>query len=281
MKKLVLIPSLIRDKEDIGLLTQTIKSIPKSNYQIHVMVQGDRKGAEKINSLQRDDVNCLYNLIPMGKWGAIQELVKGMDLESTDYLIALMDGDYAFSGADLAKLTQPIIDGKTQHTIGNRDRIGLNTPGTDESLRIFVELYFNTLILLASSSKNNHYKPFDLQCGFQAIHGEIAKKIDFETLPSRYGGEAALFINSLNLGSKPISVDIKFHTNSPASFNLNNVFRGLTSIDLIRNSSQQIRYSALERCCEIYAHRVDDQEKFRESLGKYLNDKKFIFHYRL
>jgi hypothetical protein len=282
MQHIILIPSLIRkdcDKDDIDLLLQTINSIPNSkDYIIYVVIQGSSNGVDVINGLNEPRVNTIYNPQPLGKWGAVCLGVKSIRQERKEenFVMVFMDADKAFAGKDIPQLTEPIVRGFTKHVIGNRDRIGLQTPGINENLRIYVELFFNTLAFIELQSLRYKLIAYDIQCGFHALHGTFVNKLKLDLFPRKYGGEMATFVQSIEMGNRPVSVDIQFVFDTAASFGIETVVDGLLQIHVIQQSSQKARQKAIKITPEIYSHRIKNEHEFKDTLIPFLENENIL-----
>lgn len=278
MKTIVLIPSYIRDvKQDLGLVIQTIKSIPLE-HEIILIIQGINVPIQEIKTATKKDITILCSDTPLGKWGAIRmglEKILKM-IENEEYIVILIDSDFAFTGEDIPSLAGPIIEGRTFHTIGKRDRIGLLTPGVNEDLRISVELYFNTLILQVLDIERSPQNSIDIQCGFQALHSEFVKNLDSSVYSNKYGGEVITFIQSFRFDGLPESSPIKFQANTISTFNMKSIFDGLYDIKEIQYSKKSQRKSALDEFEYVYHSYLRDKKELKHKLLKYLQSYGFI-----
>jgi hypothetical protein len=281
MRQIILIPSLVRREDSerhLGLLSETIASIPKcTNSLIYVVLQGDARHGEVIEGDNRSHV-VLYSAEPLGKWGAVCWGIETIrrNRAGSEYVLVMMDADRAFAGEDIAKLAAPILRGVTRHSIGNRDRIGLQTPGVDERLRIFLELYFNTLTLIQLGAPLASENAFDIQCGFQALHSSFVGRLDLGVYPKKYGGELVTFIQSIECGNVPVSVDIRFLLDTSASFGIDTVANGLLSIDLLRRSSGEARMQAFKACPVVYSSRIGNAAEYEILLAPFLKAIEFL-----
>lgn len=282
MHYVVLIPALIRNepaRRDMDLLLRTVDTIPTDiDTALYVVLQGSTKDKSDVERRRDPRIVLIYCPAPAGKWGAVSLGVEEVRRRhyTHPYVLILMDADRAFEGADIPKLADPINRGISSHTIGRRQGLRLPTPGVREELRIFVELYFNTLLILRLGLEPTPNNAFDIQCGFHGLHSSFVERLDLSKLPRFYGGEAAIFVQSVRAENRPSSVDVCFVLATQASFSIDTVFHGLMEIDVIAQTSYDLRRKALNLTPALYRHWLPDADEFRRIVGKYLSRMGFL-----
>lgn len=269
----VIIPALLRNQDAINRLRETITSVPVDpNCTPIAVVQGDEEYLHRYsaNRAQRDHI--LVRVEPHGKWEAVRCGLR--HVAETQQWVAVFDGDAAYGGADLAELVNLLIRQDCCHVIAQR-RLPMLTSSDERSThtRIFVEAYFNTLILLSLGEEAvERYRGLDIQCGLQGFKPHWLRSIITKPMPF-YGGEALLFYKSAKSGVTVATVPVRQRERRPSSYTVDRIVAQLLQLDFIKAVSIEQFRLALELAGTCYPEWIRDPAQFRSEMQQLVLDR--------
>lgn len=158
VKVSVIVPTL--DEEET--IEQVLADIPRNVVDELVVVDGSTDATAKI----AEGLGAKVVFEPRKGYG--RALQSGIE-KSVGDVVVYIDGDYTYDPKDIARVVQPILNGKYDVVLGNRLNGGMH-PGA-MSLLNRVGNSFLSLILSAVFLKRVH----DTQCGLRAIRKEFLK----------------------------------------------------------------------------------------------------------
>lgn len=120
MKLIIQIPCYNEEKN----LEQTIEELPKEIKgidKIEYMVINDGSTDKTIEIAKSKNVDYIVDIYP--NKGLANAFMKGIEtsLEKGADIIVNIDGDHQYSGKDIPKLIEPILDQKAEIVIGERE----------------------------------------------------------------------------------------------------------------------------------------------------------------
>ena len=262
----VIIPALLRNHHSIIRLQEAIISVPADlNCSLIVVVQGDEKALHRYSANRALRDHVLVQAEPRGKWEAV---VCGLrHVAETQQWVVVFDGDAAFDGGELRGLINLLIWQDVHHVIGQRQLPSLTSRDQRSAhTRIFLEAYFNTLILLSLGEEAiERYRGLDVQCGLQGFKLNWLRSIMKHPMPF-YGGEAILFYESAKVGVPAATVSVRQRQQRSSSYTVEQVVAQLLQLDFIKEVSTDKFELALELAITCYAHWITDCSRFRSEI---------------
>jgi len=180
-KRVAVVVPAYNEEELIG---ETIESIPEYVCRVYVINDGskDRTG-EIIEAYAKRDPRIvpIHHNPNRGPGAAI---ISGYSRALSDKvdIVATMDGDGQMDPDHLYKFLDPIVDGTSDFTLGNR----LASPeyrGKMSKWRFFG----NAMLTLLTKIASGYWSMMDPQNGYTAISCRALERIDFEDMYPRYG----------------------------------------------------------------------------------------------
>jgi hypothetical protein len=262
----VIVPSLLTDVKSVTDLRETISEIPESlDCQVLAVIQG--KTADRRLYLDKPSrrTHAVVQSEPTGKWPAIWH---GLDhIDATVEWVAVFDGDAAFGADGLLAIVELLAAQNAHHAVGQRDVPKLfSADDISSNTRIFVEAYFNTLILLSLGPQAlDRYHGFDIQCGLQGFKSSWLRALARTPMPF-YGGEALLFRESVQAGIQVASTAVTNLGRSQSTYRTREIVSQLLNLDFIKAIPYETFKAAAELAPSTYANWALDRVDFRREI---------------
>lgn len=164
-----------------ALITQTLESVPGFIDHVFVVDDGSEdKTSEKANSVGDGRVQIVRHDVNRGVGAAI---VSGYQaaIEGGCDLVAVMAGDHQMDSKYLARLLDPLVDGRADYSKGNRllssRRKGM--PG--------FRLFGNSLLSFLTKVASGYWDVMDPQNGYAATTREVLEALPLDRVYPRYG----------------------------------------------------------------------------------------------
>jgi glycosyltransferase involved in cell wall biosynthesis len=165
------------------LILRAIRSIPPFVDNIIVVDDASTDDTAVILEHQADcqEVVLVRHRLNRGVGGAIVTgYKKAISLKAQ--LVAVMAGDAQMDPDDLPFLLEPLIQGTSDYTKGDR----LSWPGVFKIMPL-VRFIGNHILSRLTRISSGFSNIRDSQCGYTAITGELLKRIELDSLWPRYG----------------------------------------------------------------------------------------------
>ncbi len=189
-KKLaVIIPALNEEK----LIKSTLSGIPE--YVDKIIVIDDfstDKTVDMIMELAKQDkrIELIRHEKTHGAGGAIISGFKIALLDEAVELISIMDGDDQMRPKHLPELLNPIVEGKTEFTKGNRLK-----PSHWKGMSKF-RLFGNLLLSLLNKKISGYWAIEDPQNGYVGLSAAFLRRMDLDSLYKGYAFENDFMIKA-------------------------------------------------------------------------------------
>jgi dolichol-phosphate mannosyltransferase len=143
--------------------------------------------AEVARGVADPRVTVIRHAVNRGVGGAV---VTGFReaLRHADGIVVKMDGDGQMDPAFLARLLQPILDGRCDYAKGNRFLLGLAAMPR-------VRLIGNFALTFVTKLASGYWHIFDPQNGYVAVHTAALRLLDLDRLARRYFFENDMLIH--------------------------------------------------------------------------------------
>lgn len=159
-----------------------IASIPAYVTRIYVVDDACPDGSGRYVEANNTDSRVLvvYHSENRGVGGAVMSGYAAAIADQMDVIVKV-DGDGQMDPTLIGEFVRPILDGEADYTKGNRfyDLEGL---GNMPKLRIFG----NASLSLLAKISTGYWDLFDPTNGYTAIHADVAKRLPFARISSRY-----------------------------------------------------------------------------------------------
>jgi glycosyltransferase involved in cell wall biosynthesis len=176
----IVVPAYNEEK----LIGKTLQWIPA--FVDHIVVVDDAsrdRTGDVVRNHQNGDSRIVYlsHERNEGVGGAIATGYKWAREKNVD-VTAVMAGDAQMDPGDLPKLLDPVVEGAADYSKGNRLFTG-------KAWRVIPKTrYFgNALLSFLTKIASGYWHVADSQSGYTAVHLEVLKTIDLETIYKRYG----------------------------------------------------------------------------------------------
>jgi glycosyltransferase involved in cell wall biosynthesis len=159
-----------------------ISSVPTFVSRIYVVDDACPDGSGKhVDANNKDSrVRVIYHPVNQGVGGAVMTGYSAAIADDMDVIVKI-DGDGQMDPALIAEFVRPILDGEADYTKGNRF-YDLESLGNMPKLRVFG----NASLSLLAKISTGYWDLFDPTNGFTAIHTDVAKRLPFARISSRY-----------------------------------------------------------------------------------------------
>ncbi len=187
-----------------SFIENTIRGVPAFIDHIIVINDGSLdRTAEIVERLRSSRLSIIHHAQRIGVGRALRSgYTRSLQLQSD--IVVVMDGDGQMSPKDLPQLIEPIIRGDADYTKGNRfhswDGIWI-VP--------FFRLLGNAVLSLITQITTGYWQVRDSQCGFTAIHFELLKRIDLDSLFPTFGVYNDLLFRIREVGGRVTSVPVQ------------------------------------------------------------------------
>ncbi len=259
----VIVPCVLNDVESITNLNATISEVPENlNWQVVAVIQGDAQIRQLCLHNRASRNHTIVEAEPIGKWPAIWLGLNHVNAEAQ--WIAVFDGDAAFSAQGLSAVISPVANNNAQHVVGQRDIPMLSSvDDLSSNTRIFIEAYFNTLVLLSLGQPClTRYRGFDIQCGLQGFESSWLRTLARTPMPL-YRGEALLFHKSIEAGVAVAPATVTQRMKSQSSYRTHQIVAELLGLDFVAGISTETFESAVEAAANTYDKWILDRIAFR------------------
>lgn len=262
----VIIPALLTNRQSIARLRETILGLPESfQCQILTVAQGNAQALRQYVGNPISRKQTLIQAEPLGKWPAVRRALLQVE-DNVDWVIVL-DGDAAFGGDDVRKLAEILAREGVYHAVGQRHLPELSSADEiSSSSRVFVEAYFNTVVLLTLGNQAlNRYRGFDIQCGLQGFDSSWLRSIIRDPMPL-YGGEAVLFYESVKRGTLVASFGVSQSARSLSTYRVEQIVAHLLDLDFIKETPSGTFQAAVHLTLSVYDKWITDESQFCQEI---------------
>jgi glycosyltransferase involved in cell wall biosynthesis len=174
----------------------------------HVVVVDDccpqQSGKLVMDATLGDNVTVIFNQVNLGVGGAVMAgyAFAAKNLDAT--VIVKIDGDGQMDCSLIPEFVAPILRGEADYTKGNRF-FDLRQLGQMPRIRIFG----NAVLSLMAKLSTGYWDIFDPTNGYTAIHADVARRLPFDKISSRYFFETdVLFrLNTLRAAVVDVPMD--------------------------------------------------------------------------
>ncbi len=231
-----------------ALIGETLLSIPEYVDNIYAVDDCSRDQTKDIIHHHAQKNKKIHPIIREENGGVGAAIVSGFKgaLRDRNELIAIMAGDNQMDPAYLINLLDPIIDGTTDFTKGNRLK-----PGYWKGMskwRLFGNLLLNGLNKIASG----YWGVSDPQNGYVAISSDALSKLDLDELYPRYAFENDMMIKSNIIGLHMMNIYVPARYGNEKSYIKYGSFTVKTSIFLLKSFIWRIGVKFLKHQHPIY-----------------------------
>jgi glycosyltransferase involved in cell wall biosynthesis len=176
----VIIPAYNEEK----LIGKVLESMP--GFVDHIVVVDDTscdRTGEVVKSHQREEERITYiqHTKNQGVGGAIVTGYKWARDNGIDISV-VMAGDAQMDPKDLPRLLDPVVDGRTDYSKGNRLFTG-------QAWRVIPKIRYlgNAVLSFLTKIASGYWHVADSQSGYGAVALEVLRTIDLDTIYKRYG----------------------------------------------------------------------------------------------
>lgn len=165
-----------------AFILDVISSMPSFVARIYVVDDACPDGSGKhVEANNRDDrVRVIYHQANQGVGGAVMTGYSAAIADDMEIIVKI-DGDGQMDPSLIGEFARPIVDGEADYTKGNRF-YDLESLGNMPRLRVFG----NAALSLLAKISTGYWDLFDPTNGYTAIHADVAKRLPFARISSRY-----------------------------------------------------------------------------------------------
>jgi glycosyltransferase involved in cell wall biosynthesis len=220
-------------------ILDVISSIPSSVARIYVIDDAcpDHSGAHVESMCVDARVRVVYHQENRGVGGAVMSGYSAAIADGMDVIVKI-DGDGQMDPTLIDEFVRPITDGDADYTKGNRffDLDGL---GKMPKLRIFG----NASLSLLAKLSTGYWDLFDPTNGYTAIHADVAKRLPFARISSRYFFETDILfrLGTFRAMVVDIPMDAKYG-DEESNLHISKVF-GEFLVKHLRNAVKRVFYN--------------------------------------
>lgn len=189
-------------------ILSVIESIESDVIRIYVVDDccPDQSGDFVILNCKDPRVVVLKNEVNMGVGGAVLTGYRAAIAEGMDVIVKV-DGDGQMDPSLISNFVDPIINGEADYTKGNRF-FDLEKITQMPSERLFG----NAVLSLMTKLSSGYWNIFDPTNGFTAIHANVARRLPFPKISTRYFFETDLLfrLNTIRAVVVDIPMDAKY-----------------------------------------------------------------------
>lgn len=151
-------------------------------------------------------VVVLQTPVNLGVGGAVMTGYRAAIADCVD-IIVKVDGDGQMDASLIPEFVKPILAGEADYTKGNRF-FNLDEIHNMPKMRLFGNAALSFLTKISSG----YWDLFDPTNGFTAIHGEVARRLPFQKISSRYFFETDMLfrLNTLRAVIVDVPMDAKY-----------------------------------------------------------------------
>jgi dolichol-phosphate mannosyltransferase len=163
-------------------ILDVISSVPASVSRIYVIDDACPDDSGKYVEANSKDsrVRVIYHAENRGVGGAVMTGYSAAIADDMDVIVKI-DGDGQMDPVLINEFVRPILDGEADYTKGNRF-YDLEALGNMPKLRVFG----NACLSLLAKISTGYWDLFDPTNGYTAIHADVAKRLPFARISSRY-----------------------------------------------------------------------------------------------
>lgn len=196
LKLYIVVPAYNEKK----LIASVIKDLLKHGYK-NIIVVDDGSSDKTSDIAKKYDIDLVRHPINMGPGAAIKTGIDYALIKNAD-IIVTFDADGQHLAKDIANLIEPIIDGKTEITLGNRflNKIS-NVPLFKKIILKLGAFLMYVMYGIVSSDAHN---------GLKAFSKKAALKIDIRSSGWEYCSEIIEEIRLKKIKYKEIPVTVKY-----------------------------------------------------------------------
>lgn len=165
-----------------AFILEVISSMPPLVERIYVVDDACPDGSGKhVEANNRDPrVRVIYHQVNQGVGGAVMTGYSAAIADDMEIIVKI-DGDGQMDPSLIPEFARPILDGEADYTKGNRF-YDLESLGNMPRLRVFG----NAALSLLAKISTGYWDVFDPTNGYTAIHADVAKRLPFGRISSRY-----------------------------------------------------------------------------------------------
>lgn len=150
-------------------------------------------------------VKVIFNEKNKGVGGAVMTGYRAA-IEDNMHIAVKVDGDGQMDPALIPDFIEPILNGETDYTKGNRF---YNLEEIHQMPK--VRLFGNAALSLLNKLSSGYWDVFDPTNGYTAIHVDVLKKIPFKKISQRYFFESDMLFRLNTLRAKVVDIPMDAH----------------------------------------------------------------------
>lgn len=188
-----------------GQILSVLKAMPSYVWRIYVVDDACPESSGKFVEANCKDprVRVVYNAKNLGVGGAVMAGYRAAISDAAEVIVKV-DGDGQMDPTLIQDFVEPILEGSADYTKGNRF-YDLEKIRSMPKVRIFG----NAALSLMTKCSSGYWNLFDPTNGYTAIHADIAAKLPFDKISTRYFFETDMLFRLNTLRSVVLDVPME------------------------------------------------------------------------